>query len=394
MRHQYKTEVHWKKIVQSLIDFFVDIYAKFFININVSKQNSDPETILFVTLAQLGDALVESYVFPLIHERYPNAKIDVLTCEWCKPILENNPHVRNLIFFNHIRMNRLEISFWKKIQSHIKSSRSALKLIRLQNYDLSMEGGATHPNGNIICYLGRIKRRIGSGSGGFGALLTDEVLFPSKSDFHILEVVLEELRVIGINKKLEEIKPYFITSKEGNSQQHPFTDYFKSTYIIIHPESGRSIRTMSKEFWLEIVRNILNTTDCLAIVCGTSEKSSTLVNFLSSSLQETKGRIIDSVQKLSLDEFFLLSKYAKAAFTVESLAAHLCSINCDTISFFKNGSGAFFFPITNKSTTIIHNHLPSKKARIHTNLRNFYIKDIESKETHEIVDKFIRDLIS
>jgi heptosyltransferase-3 len=171
MRHQYKTEVFWKKIVQSFIDFFVDIYAYFFLNKNAPEIYSEPNKILFITIAQLGDALVESYVFPLIRERYPNAQIDVLTSEWCNPILENNPYIRNIFFFNHFRMNRSEISILAKILSHVKTSRQVLKTLRLQKYDLSIEGGVTHPNGNILSYRAKVRRRVGFGSGGFGSLL-------------------------------------------------------------------------------------------------------------------------------------------------------------------------------------------------------------------------------
>ena len=121
MKHQYKTEIFWKKFIRISIDFFVDLYARFFIKKDVSNKFSNPQKILFVTLAQLGDALSCSFVFPFIHERFPEAQIDVLTGEWSKPIFENNPYVRNIIFFNHFRMNRTKVSLLKKFQIHINS---------------------------------------------------------------------------------------------------------------------------------------------------------------------------------------------------------------------------------------------------------------------------------
>jgi len=394
MKHQYQTEVFWKKSLQRYIDFFVDLYAKFFIDKSLAGQPAEPENILFVSLGHLGDALIDSFVFPLIHERYPNVQIDVLTGEWCKPVLENNPYVRKLIFFNHFRINRSEISLWKKIRSHLKSSQSALDTIRSQKYDISIEGRISHPNGNLLTYRGRIKRRIGFGSGGFGSLLTDEVLVPAQSDFHILDAVLEELKKISIKKKLEEIKPYFAVSEKVTLKGYPFENYFNDSYIIVHPESGNVTRMFSDEFWLEVIKIILDENKYKIIICGSSSESIDLIYFLLSNLPNAKEQIINAVQKLSIDEFFLLAESAKAAITLESLPAHLCAITCETLSFYKNGPGTLFFPIPNKKATVIHNYLPSRNVDVHTSLRNCYVKKFESKETYLLVSDLIKSLAS
>ena len=394
MKHQYQTEAYWKKGLQQFVDFFVDLYAKFFIDKNLTSQTVEPDNILFVSLGHLGDAVIDSFVFPLIHERYPNVQIDVLTGEWCKPVLENNPYVRKLIFFNHFRINRSEISLWKKIRSHIKSSHSALDTIRSKKYDFSIEGRISHPNGNLFTYRGRIKRRIGFGSGGFGSLLTDEVLVPAQSGFHILDAVLEELKKIGIEKKLEEIKPYFSVSKTGTSKGNPYAKYFNDSFIIVHPESGNVNRMFSNEFWLEVIKIILDAKKYKIIICGTSSESIDLINFLLTILPDTKEQIINAVQKLSIDEFFLLAEHAKAAITLESLPAHLCAITCNTLSFYKNGPGILFFPISNKKVTIIHNHTPSRNVDVHTGLKNYYVKKFESKETYLLVSDLIKSLVS
>jgi len=391
MKHQYKTESNWKRITQQFIDFFVDLYAKIFVKNKKLKNYSDPDKILFIILAQLGDALVMSYVFPFIQERFPNSKIDVLCGEWAKSILENNPYISNLIFFNHIRMNRSNRFIWGKIKSHIKSSHSALKFIRLQKYDLSIEGGVTHPNGNIISYRGRIKRRVGFGSGGFGSFLTDEVIFPEQKNFHILEAVLEELRIIGINKQLNDIKPYFKISEAFEHEDLSITKLpdLKTPFVILHPESGNKKRMMSKNFWLQVVKRIISKSNYYIIICGLKKESSELAEFLLSNVPGSNNRIIDAVQKLSLEEFSYLISKSTASFTVESLAAHFCSIHNRTLSFYNNGYGRYFFPISKGCVTVIHNHLPSKELLSTPNCNSFYVQNFEDEGTYIIVDKFL-----
>ena len=392
MKHQYQTEVFWKKSLQQFVDFFVDLYVKFFIEKSPATQTVEPDTILFVSLGHLGDAVIDSFVFPLIRERYPNVQIDVLTCEWCKPVLENNPYVRKLIFFNHNRINRSERSLWKKIRIHKKSSHSALDTIRSQKYDISIEGRISHPNGNLLTYRGKIKRRIGFSSGGFGSLLTDEVLVPARAHYHVLDAVLEELKKIGIVKRLEEIKPYFTISKKGTLFGHPLSNYFNDSYIMVHPESGNVKRMFSNKFWLKVIKIILDEKKYKIIICGTTSKSIDLINFLLANLPNAKEQIINAVRKLSIDEFFLLTERARAAITLESLPAHLCAITCETLSFYKNGPGTLFFPLSNKKVTVIHNHLPSRNIDIHTGIKNYYVKKFESKETYLLVSDLIKSL--
>lgn len=396
MKHQYRTENFFKRNLQRFVDFFVDLYAKFFIRCDGDREIPVPKNILFVSLAHLGDALIGSYVFPILKERFPNAQIDVLAGEWCKPVFVNNSYVRNLIFFNHFRMNRSGISFLKKIHIHLNTSRSALQAIRSVKYDLSIEGRISHPNGNLITYRGKVGRRIGFGSGGFGSLLTDEVPLPSKKNFHILDALLEELKLIEINKTVNDIKPYFNLSKQSIQNNNQIADDLRMPFIIIHVETGKDYlpeRLINESFWIEIVRIILRETAVNVIVCGTTKKSTELFNSLRLNLGDANGRITNLVNKLSLDEFFLLNGQAIAAITVDSLAAHFCSINCRTISFYKNGFGILFFPISNEQSLVIHNHIPSKSISVHANTISYFVNEVESEQSlaffHETIKKIV-----
>ncbi len=396
MKHQYITENFWKRSIQSSIDFFVDLYSRVFIRKEISKNLTEPKNILFVTLGHLGDALIGSYIFPLLKGRYPNAQIDVLAGEWCKPVLSNNPNISRLIFLNHFRINRSGISFWKKILIHIKSSRSALKTIRSNHYDLSIEGRISHPNGNLICYRGKVKRRIGFGSGGFGSLLTDEIPFPSNQNFHMLDAILGELKLVGIHKAIENLNPYFNLSNRLPQMTDLVADFIKEPFIILHVETGKDYlpeRLIKEDFWLEIVQLVFSNTKFKVIVCGTTKKSTNLFEFLQLNLSNFKSKLLSAVNIISLDEFFLLSHYAIAAITVDSLAAHLCAVNCDTISFYKNGFGALYFPISNMKAIVIHNHVSSKNINIRPNTISDYVNEVESEKTFSIFTERLKKLI-
>lgn len=390
MIHQYITTSKLKKTIHFIIDWLVDIYVKLFLNISDVEINNPPK-IVFFSLGHLGDALILSYVFPLVKESYPNSTIDVVAPEWCSPILKNNPFLRKVITHNTFHENRSPINFLRKFLLQFNSLRKVIKELREQQYDLSIEGRISYPNGNRIAFRSKIKKRIGFGSGGFGSLLTNEIKFPEGNSFHLLEAILKELRVIGIKKQLSDIKSYYNCNVETSKEFSSLISSITQPFLILHFETGNPNRNVNADFLIKVVKKIVEKTKFNLIICGISNESNKFYKSLLSIVPNSNDSLINAVNKLSIDELFELSKYAKAAFTLESLPAHLCAINCETISFYNNGAGSLFFPISNKKANVIHNHSNSKYCN-QPNIKNYFVKDMESTETYEIVEKLLSEI--
>lgn len=58
--------------------------------------NIHPKRILVCQLRQIGDVLLSTPAIRLLKEKYPEAKIDMLTEKKCAPVLENNPHLNRI----------------------------------------------------------------------------------------------------------------------------------------------------------------------------------------------------------------------------------------------------------------------------------------------------------
>ncbi|NDV19026.1 glycosyltransferase family 9 protein [Pseudodesulfovibrio sp. JC047] len=58
--------------------------------------NIAPQRILACQLRQIGDVVLATPSFRLLKERYPEAKLDVLTEKKCASVLENNPHINHV----------------------------------------------------------------------------------------------------------------------------------------------------------------------------------------------------------------------------------------------------------------------------------------------------------
>lgn len=391
MNHQYITTSKLKKSIHFITDCAVDIFVKLFAKIE-DVQIKNPPKILFFSLGHLGDALILSYLFPLIKEFFPSTSIDVVVPEWSADILKNNPYVNKIIIHNTFHQNRREKNFFQKVRLQYGSLKNVVKKLKEQDYDISFEGRISYPNGNRIAYKSDIKKRVGFGSGGFGSLLTNEVKFPEGSSFHLLEALLKELEIVGIKKRISDIIPYFNYNVKTLLKLEAFQHNNLFPFLILHFETGNPNRNVNRDFLIKIVKKIIEETKFNLLLCGITEESQQLYNILLETISDRNNRITNSVNKYSLDEFFILSKYASAAITLESLPAHLCAINCRTISLYNNGSGALYFPISNNVSTVIHNHTSSRLYKTSKNIKNYYVRQIDSTETLLIIGQVLKEL--
>jgi heptosyltransferase-2/heptosyltransferase-3 len=86
-----------------------------------------PKRILVCQLRQIGDVLLTTPSIRLLHERYPDAAIDIFTEKKCTPVLENNPHVRKIW-----ALNKKELpNFWAELKFYARIAR--------ENYDLVVD---------------------------------------------------------------------------------------------------------------------------------------------------------------------------------------------------------------------------------------------------------------
>jgi heptosyltransferase III len=390
MKHTYLTTVSWKRILQQGIDFFIDIYASLFIQKDQVKivLPAEPK-FLFISLGHLGDALLLSYVFPLVKKRCPNAIINVLTSSSCLPVLQNNLFIRKIHIFDHFRNNRDSVSRWKKLIRHYSTMRRALKEIRLEHYDVSIEGRVHYPNGNIIALWGKVRNRVGFGSGGFGGLLTKETPLPESGTYHLLQAILKELEFLGIRGSLEEIHPYFmLPSKSTDSSRSIAADH---PFILLHPESGAKARTLTSPFLQKILVTILTESQWNIVVCGVFAETSSMVDSFSRTEPRAALRIMNLVGKLSLDALFEYSKHAVASVTVESFAAHFFAVSSPTFSFFKNGSSNLYFPLPGCSVMVVHDDVASRQLLHYPHLMSAYVPVLESEESLHYLMKFLSE---
>ena len=345
-----------------LLDVVVDQYAQGrYSRRNYGLPDNDAPTILMMTSGHLGDALILSYAFPLIRQRYPNAQIDVLAGSWCDPIWKDNPYVRRVIHLNHARTNRRPLSKLAKWREFLQTTRLAIKTLRDTVYDYSVDIRFSDSPMHFVLPYVKVKRKIGFGTRGFGGLLDDEFFMPDE-EVHNFALILKLLKPMGIEADLRTVKPHFFHSPETPTQL--WTKLNRSVPvqkpILICPESGDEVRMLSLDYWCQLATRLLAESLYPLVFIGQKAFTTQLYERLLATNPTAADRLIPAVGKLTLQDIASLSEQAQAAFTLDSLPMHLCCLGCPTLSFQKNGMGIQFFPIASQPTLVLHNHQPSR----------------------------------
>ncbi|MBD3425616.1 MAG: lipopolysaccharide heptosyltransferase II [Candidatus Omnitrophica bacterium] len=92
----------------------------------------DPEKILVVQLASVGDVVMSTPAIKRLKERYAGKRIDVLTAQNTGELLENDPNVDDVI--------KCSPRFWRSARYMVESVRT-IRRLRENNYDICIDLG-------------------------------------------------------------------------------------------------------------------------------------------------------------------------------------------------------------------------------------------------------------
>ena len=349
-----------------LLDVVVDQYAQgSYSQRKYGLLNTDAPKILLMTSGHLGDALILSYAFPLIRQRYPQAQIDVLAGSWCDPILKGNPYLHRVVHLNHVNTNRRPLSKWGKWQEFYRTTKWAIKALRDTVYDFSVDVRFSDSPMHFVLPQLQIKHKIGFGTRGFGGLLDEEFFMPDE-EVHNFDLILKVLKPMGVEGDLRTVEPYFVHPARSAAElwaklNRPVP---AQKPILIFPESGGEFRMLPIHYWSQLASRLLTETSHPIVFSGQKEFTTELYERVRNENPTAADRLAPAVDTLNLQDIASLSEQAQAAFTLDSLPMHLCCLGCPTFSFQKNGMGVQFFPIASQPTLVVHNHQLSRDLTI------------------------------
>jgi len=155
------------------------------------------DKILIFNVNWLGDVLFSSAVIRNIRYNFPESYIACVIPERCRPVLEGNPHLNEIIIFDERGRHRGFVSKLKFI-SNLRSKEFDVVFLLHRSFTRA-----------LLCYLANIQERIGYYTAKRAWLLTKKIMPPDINSMHRLDYYLSIIEQAGLQVK-DNFTEFFI----------------------------------------------------------------------------------------------------------------------------------------------------------------------------------------
>jgi ADP-heptose:LPS heptosyltransferase len=293
--------------------------------------------ILIFRTDRIGDLVMTLPAIKLLRERYPEAKLHLVTGRWNEPILNYVKYFDLIHFWSPSWISRGEES-----DSFLRLCLRVIK-IRKEQYDLSIDF-TSDVRINLLMWLSGAKRRIGYSDSGGGAYLTETV---EDRGIHRVEQNMEPLKTLGIAEK------DYVPKLEGTIQ---FESGIGKTlgdfdgkningnitqYIIIHPWGGRPVKTWRMEKYAGLAKIIREKFKIDIILTGSRQD-----NGLCESIKEKRGiGVLNLAGKFTFEQMMSAMKSALVFISPDTGPMHIAvALGVPTVTLFGPSDPAKYGP--------------------------------------------------
>ncbi len=213
--------------------------------------------ILIIQTAFLGDVILITPLIRATRELYPNAKIDVLVIPQTAQVLENNPHINEIIKFDK-RKNKA-ISFLR-----------TLRKLRKEKYEIAITPHSSLTTALLLYYAG-IPKRIGFDRWAAAKYLTHKV--PHPQGLHKIEKNL--MLLTPLTDKKFSMQTELFPSAEDYEKTEQILAELKSetrTLIAVAPGSIWFTKRWPIEYYKELTQKLTDANFGIVLIGSADEK--------------------------------------------------------------------------------------------------------------------------
>jgi lipopolysaccharide heptosyltransferase II len=288
---------------------------------------------LVIQTAFIGDVILATSLVEKLHSHFPDAQIDMLVRGGNESLLENNPHVRQVII-------------WNKKQDKISNLFKIISAVRKENYDAVINAHRFFSSGLITIFSGA-KEKIGFRKNPLS-------IFFSKRVEHSLNGKHEIERNQKLIEHLTDTKPalprLYPSAADDEATQSFKMDLQgnKIKYICIAPASVWFTKQFPKEKWVDFIKLVPE--DIQVYLLG-SVTDFDLCEDIQRQTSNVKRQTINLSGKLSFLQTASLMRDAWMNYTNDSAPLHIASaMNAPVTAVFCSTVPQFGFgPLSQKS---------------------------------------------
>jgi len=276
------------------------------------------ESILFITLSNLGDIILTTPVLEKLHDEFPGAKVDVITGIAGQDIFRDHPAVREVITLKRRK------SFMERI--------SELIVLRHKKYDLAVD-----LKNSLVPYL-------------VGAKFHSKLSLGSNSSIlHKKEEHLSKLISMGIDnvRKTRFFMP--VTDDERNNVNRILGAEDKRKVVVVNPGAKSHLKRWGNVKYAEVINKLVSGVDCRVFITG-DENDREVIEQVALFV---KVPVMNLCGKTSIGELAELMRKASLVITNDSAPLHVASaVGAPTIAIFGPSDDRRYGPLSNRSRVI------------------------------------------
>ena len=325
--------------------------------------------IAIVKLSAMGDIIHAMVALQFIKKADPNIEIDWIVEESFIQILENNPHIDNILPVNlkYIKKDKKQIfNEIKKIKSYAKNS-----------YDLVIDAQGLIKSAITSKLLGKkvvgfSNNSIREGVASYFYQQKVEIAYEANAIERNIKVLCEPLKIDVTKKDILNKEPFL---------------YYKSTpklpiknYIVFVVGASLKNKIYPKELFLEIAKSLNKT----ILVIWANEEEKSVAQFL----KEHSHNIIIA-PKVNLDELKAVIHKAKLVIGGDTGPTHIAwALNVPSITLFGNTPEYRNTYLTNINRVLKSNSVVNP---LKLDKNDYSIKDINPKEITTMAKELLDD---
>ncbi|OGC90215.1 MAG: hypothetical protein A2142_08500 [candidate division Zixibacteria bacterium RBG_16_48_11] len=263
------------------------------------------ERILITRTDRIGDLVLTTPVFAALKHSFPNLRVDALVSSYASSVLQNNPHIDNLLLYDSDNHKGLHSTVGKN------------------KYDLVI---LVYPRPRLawLAFRVGIPIRIGTAFRWYSFLHTHQIhQHRSKVEKHELEYNLELLNPLGLRPG--KIFPKIYLSKTETEAADALLRLYNLNQddlkIIIHPGGGRSSLRWPEEKFGELAALLKQRFSARIIITGDENEK----RFSEKVLQFLNQQAVDLTGKLNLRQLAAMISGADLVVTNSTGPLHLAA---------------------------------------------------------------------
>ena len=267
----------------------------------------------------VGDTVISISFIKNVKENFPDAKIDVLVSPNSGELIENNPDVNKIIYFDNTRFHKYEK---KKEEETLTNFWDCAKALRKEKYDLVFVLKRSFSSA-VLSYLTGARYRIGFDTEFRGFLLTHKIKYDQ--NLHELDNFLNCLNPLSVEPKkyIPEIFPkdtekvrangFLVRLEKGKPK------------VLIHATSAHAYKQWPKRYFAELIDYLHEKLEAQFVFTGAKIDKKIYEKIVSGSKYKNKLKVLNLCGLTTLRECYEIYKGLDFAICTDSGNAHLAA---------------------------------------------------------------------